>query len=324
MAAPSSTPPPSFSFIPLAGPSNMPRASASGPSPGSGTGRRAKRHAAEANQRLAAAVQQLDAEAAARAAGGIGGAYASTSTSSSPTAPIPPRPGRQEYSFNSKEVIQLSHVRSSARRMPDLAHVDALENRIRIPKSRWRGAGAYASSDDEDDANRVANIDEQHTDPTVQQRRRPPKAPEPNTVPDARHASMFLAYIHEHDTSSTDISLCNEVDYEPAPSWDFAYCDSYVPSREVAAIDAKRAQPGSGWCQRSTYDGWEDKQVEDLQGTRRGCSCGEDGGECRPETCECAKLHLFVDQTWDQPDLGLQGPSMAYGEDGRLKPECLG
>lgn len=248
-------------------------------------------------------------------------------------AAFPRTATKQQYSFNSPQVLDLSQIRSSAIRMPDIAHRDALANRIPIPTQRGRGVLAYASSDEDDDEDEQAGNASAASRPTLPLLARPVTGPpKPNTVADARHAPMFLAYIHEHDSSSAEISLCNDVDYEPSPGWDFIYDDGYRPSPEIVKIDAKRAQEGSGWCEKETFEpGWDRRQPEDLQGTRRGCSCGDDdddegaGRECNPLTCECARLHAFVDETWQQEGgVGPSGISAAYDEDGRIKPAYVG
>lgn len=173
--------------------------------------------------------------------------------------------------------------RKTAVRLPDLAHIDSLTHRLKVPAPRRQGRAAAATTDN------------------------------PTTVPDARHANLFLAYLHEQDESTAELSLYNDIDYEPCPPWDFAYTNNYVLSDDIKAVDKYRKEV-LGWPLPVVKEGEELKQ-----GSIRGCSCGDGddaSDECDPETCQCRKLLERIDRFFDDK-AELKG-RFAYGPDGRL------
>lgn len=193
------------------------------------------------------------------------------------SAAVTKSPQRQKVTFNSEEIRQLSKTRSAQVHLPDLAHIDSLKNLVSVPQRSSRSSNG-----------------------------------EQKYVAESRHASLFLAYLQEQDESSVELTLCNDVDYEPCPPWDFAYTNTPVPSEETQYIDRKRKT-----------NGWPFKQVDGelKQGAIRGCACGDgdDGVEvCDPRTCACQKRLQEVD-TWYK-DEGKECHDMFhYTPDGRLR-----
>ncbi|CAO1615170.1 unnamed protein product [Parajaminaea phylloscopi] len=213
------------------------------------------------------------------------------------------------WSFNDPEVQGLSALRSQAIRLPDIAWRDSMKYRLITPSGRRAlGLKGIPESDHE---KRIA---------------KEPAEAALYSVPGAQHASLFLSYLQEHDTSTAELSLYNNVDYEPCPSWDFAYIDEAILSPKVASIDRDRNKPSSTWGKLSTHEvlAYTESPTE-LQGTRRGCLCGSgDGddafGDCNPDTCECRHLQSIIDTGWRE---GSELEGFAYNPDGTLKDSVL-
>jgi histone-lysine N-methyltransferase SUV39H len=163
--------------------------------------------------------------------------------------------------------------------LPDLAHIDSLKHLISVPGR----------------ASRSSNGEQKY-------------------VAESRHASLFLAYLQEQDESNVELTLCNDVDYEPCPPWDFAYTNTPVPSEETQYIDEQRKA-----------NGWPAKQIDGelKQGAIRGCSCGDgdDGVEvCNPATCACQKRLEEVDTWYSESEEGKASRGLfQYTHDGRLR-----
>ncbi|CAD6890811.1 unnamed protein product [Tilletia controversa] len=101
----------------------------------------------------------------------------------------------------------------------------------------------------------------------------------------AHHRTLWLAWVMEHENGTADITVCNEIDNEPSPPWDWCFTNQYM-TNNLAPDEA--ADPP-------------------LQG----CSCED---ECDPATCECfAQLKLIDPITWSTET------DFAYNRHGRLR-----
>lgn len=226
--------------------------------------------------------------------------------------------GPKVWSFNSPKLISFSETRADFVRLPDIAFQDALLHRLITPRGRNVRAVREWAQNEEDDHG--SNARRQRARVLVQ------NDPQGYTVPEARHASLFLAYLHEHDSSSAGLALVNDVDFEPCPSWDFAYTDRYIKSPFVKQLDRERSNPTSSWGKTRTFDQIDQVRPEDLQGTRRGCACGTGDGdegetECDPKKCDCRKFQALLDSYVPSgPDYAGE---FAYHSDGTLRQEIL-
>ncbi|KAK0535658.1 hypothetical protein OC835_001196 [Tilletia horrida] len=110
----------------------------------------------------------------------------------------------------------------------------------------------------------------------------------------SHHRSLWLGWVMEHERSTADITLSNDIDNEPSPPWDWCFTDQYIPHNLTSHRD------------RHTSSGRE------AAPPLRGCSCEDDS--CDPATCECfARLKLMDPITWSAET------DFAYTRNGRLR-----
>ncbi|CAO1638825.1 unnamed protein product [Sympodiomycopsis kandeliae] len=193
----------------------------------------------------------------------------------------------RKFTFNSGEILSLSSARVRTTRLPDLAHIDSLRHTLRLPVKR-----KAASSTEKDNR--------------------------PTEVPDARHGLLFLSYMQDADDSGAPLSLCNDVDYEPCPAWDFHYTNGWIHSDAVKGIEKTRREL-LGWPLPAADFRKQDKPARALQGHIRRCDCGdgEDGLEtCNAGTCQCQEMARELDpKRYNTKELKGR---FAYNNDGRL------
>lgn len=200
----------------------------------------------------------------------------------------PPR----KYTFNSSSILNLSSARAQCTRLPDLANIDGLQHRLTLPSKRKVAAAGLTADGRSQDG--------------------------PTSVSDARHGMLFLSYMQESDDSAAGLGLCNDVDYDPCPPWDFHYTNGLVSSEAIKKMEAVRSKT-LGWPRPPPDFRGNRQPARPLQGHVRRCDCGdgEDGLEqCDARRCQCQEMALQLDpERYTTKELSGR---FAYDSEGRL------
>ncbi|KAK0552409.1 hypothetical protein OC846_002916 [Tilletia horrida] len=144
----------------------------------------------------------------------------------------------------------------------------------------------------------------------------------------AHHRALWLAWVMEHENSTADLTVSNEIDNEPCPPWDWCFTNTYIsdnlttsteePTVSSALSTEPRRRSGSVCSSSSSAGMFSSSEMGggggngDTTAPLRGCSCDDDS--CNPDTCECfARLKLIDPITWSTES------DFAYTKLGRLR-----